>query len=108
MSARSVDESTFDQEVLQNDRPVLVDFWADWCGPCKSLSPILDQLAADHPGTLDVVKVNVEENTGLAASYMVTALPAMKVFQGGEVVHEIRGAKPKRALEAELAPYLGA
>lgn len=107
MTARAVTEATFDQEVLKNDRAVLVDFWAEWCGPCRAVSPILDQIATEHSDKLDIVKLNVDENPGLAMKYQITAIPAMKVFKGGEVVHTVIGAKPKPALEAELAEFIG-
>jgi thioredoxin 1 len=107
MTARAVTEATFDQEVLKNDRAVLVDFWAEWCGPCRAVSPILDQIATEHSDKLDIVKLNVDENPGLAMKYQITAIPAMKVFQGGEVVHTVIGAKPKPALEADLAQFIG-
>lgn len=107
MTARAVTEATFDQEVLQNERAVLVDFWAEWCGPCRAVSPILDQIATEHADKLDIVKLNVDENPGLAMKYQITAIPAMKVFKGGEVVHTVIGAKPKPALEADLAQFIG-
>ena len=107
MTARAVTEATFDQEVLQNERAVLVDFWAEWCCPCRAVSPILDQIATEHSDKLDIVKLNVDENPGLAMKYQITAIPAMKVFKGGEVVHTVIGAKPKPALEADLAEYIG-
>jgi thioredoxin 1 len=107
MTARAVTEDTFEQEVLKNDRAVLVDFWAEWCGPCRAVSPILDQIATEHSDKLDIVKLNVDENPGLAMKYQITAIPAMKVFKGGEVVHTVIGAKPKPALEADLAQFIG-
>lgn len=107
MTARAVTEATFEQEVLQNERAVLVDFWAEWCGPCRAVSPILDQIATEHSDKLDIVKLNVDENPGLAMKYQITAIPAMKVFQAGEVVHTVIGAKPKPALEADLAQFIG-
>jgi thioredoxin 1 len=107
MTARAVTEATFDQEVLKNERAVLVDFWAEWCGPCRAVSPILDQIATEHADKLDIVKLNVDENPGLAMKYQITAIPAMKVFKGGEVVHTVIGAKPKPALEADLAQFIG-
>ncbi|UOE43394.1 thioredoxin [Agromyces larvae] len=106
MTARAVTEATFDQEVLQNEKTVMVDFWAEWCGPCRAVSPILDQIATEHADKLDIVKLNVDENPQLAIKYQITAIPAMKVFKGGEVVQTVIGAKPKPALEADLAAYL--
>ena len=106
MSARAVTDATFDQEVINNEKTVLVDFWAEWCGPCRAVSPILDQIAAEHADKLDIVKLNVDDFPALAAKYQITSIPAMKVFQKGEVVKTVIGAKPKPALEADLAAYL--
>ena len=106
MSARAVTEATFDAEVLNSEKTVLVDFWAEWCGPCRAVSPILDQIATEHSDKLDIVKVNVDENPQLAMKYQITSIPAMKVFRGGEVVKTVIGARPKPAIEAELAEFL--
>ena len=106
MTARAVTEATFEQEVLNNEKTVLVDFWAEWCGPCRAVSPILDQIATEHSEKLDIVKLNVDENPQLAMKYQITAIPAFKVFQAGEVVKTVIGAKPKPALEADLAAYI--
>ncbi|MCL2514559.1 MAG: thioredoxin [Microbacteriaceae bacterium] len=108
MTAHDVTDADFDEVVLAADGPVLVEFWAQWCGPCRMLSPILDAIAAAHPGRLTVVKLNVDENPATAARFQVLAVPAMKVFQGGEVVKSILGAKPRPALEHELAGILAA
>jgi thioredoxin 1 len=106
MTARAVTGATFEQEVLKNDKPVVVDFWAEWCGPCRAVSPILDQIATEHAEKIDIVKLNVDENPELAMKYQITAIPAFKVFQAGEVVKTVVGAKPKPALEADLAAYI--
>lgn len=106
MSARAVTTASFEQEVLKNEKTVLVDFWAEWCGPCRAVGPILDQIAAEHSEKLDIVKVNVDENPELAMKYQITSIPAMKVYQKGEVVKTVIGAKPKQAIEADLAAYL--
>jgi thioredoxin 1 len=106
MTARAVDQASFQAEVLNSEKPVLVDFWAEWCGPCRMVSPILDQIAAENPDKLDIVKVNVDENPQLAMEYQIVSIPAMKVFQNGEVVQTVIGAKPKAALEADLAAVL--
>ncbi len=104
--AHAVTDATFADEVLNSDKTVLVDFWAEWCGPCRAVSPILDQIAAEHPDKIRVVKLNVDENPQMAAKYQITSIPAMKVYRGGEVVKTVIGAKPKPALEADLAEYL--
>ncbi|WP_125100139.1 thioredoxin [Leucobacter chromiireducens] len=99
----NVDEQTFEKVVLQSDIPVLVDFWAAWCGPCRAVAPILDQIAGEQDGKLRIVKLNVDENPNLAAQYRITSIPAMKVFSGGEEVREIIGAMPKPMIEEHLA-----
>jgi thioredoxin 1 len=106
MSARSVTDATFEAEVLNSDKPVMVDFWAEWCGPCRAVSPILDQIAEEHADKLDIVKINVDDNPETAMKYQITSIPAMKVYRGGEVVKTVIGAKPKPALEADLAEFL--
>ncbi|MBG6059080.1 MULTISPECIES: thioredoxin [Cryobacterium] len=106
MSARAVTDATFDQEVINNEKTVLVDFWAEWCGPCRAVSPILDQIASENADKIDIVKLNVDDFPALAAKYQITSIPAMKVFQKGEVVKTVIGAKPKVALVADLAAYL--
>ena len=105
-AARSVTDATFEQDVLNSGKTVLVDFWAEWCGPCRAVGPILDQIASEHADKIEIVKLNVDENPQTAAKYQITSIPAMKVYQGGEVVKTVIGAKPKPALEADLAAYL--
>ncbi|MET8563367.1 thioredoxin [Streptomyces flaveolus] len=108
MSAtRPVTDASFADDVLLSDKPVLVDFWATWCPPCRAVAPILDKLAAEHADTLKVVKLDVDQNPQTASQYGITSIPTMKVFQGGKPVKTLVGALPQHALEAELAPYLG-
>jgi len=106
MGARDVTDATFDTEVLASDKPIMVDFWAEWCGPCRAVSPILDQIAAEHGEKIDIVKLNVDLNPETAMKYQITSIPTMKVFKAGEVVKTVIGAKPKPALEADLAEFL--
>ena len=105
-AARSVTDASFEQDVLNSEKTILVDFWAEWCGPCRAVGPSLDQIAAEHSEKIEIVKLNVDENPQTAAKYQITSIPAMKVYQGGEVVKTVIGAKPKPALEADLAAYL--
>lgn len=107
MTAKTVTDASFEVDVLQSEKPVLVDFWAEWCGPCRMVSPILDQIAAEHGDKLEIVKLNVDENPQTAVKYQITSIPALKVYRGGEVVKTVIGAKPKHALEADLADFIG-
>ena len=105
-AARDVTDHNFTTEVLASEKPIMVDFWAEWCGPCRAVSPILDQIASEHADKIDVVKLNVDDNPETAMKYQVTSIPTMKIFRGGEVVKTVIGAKPKPALEADLAEFL--
>lgn len=100
-----VSDASFAVDVLQSDKPVIVDFWAEWCGPCRMVGPILEEIASENDGIV-VAKLNVDENPQTSASYGITSIPTLNVYQGGEVVKSIIGAKPKAALLADLAPYL--
>jgi thioredoxin 1 len=100
--AQAVTESSFEQEVLQNDKPVLVDFWAEWCGPCHAVSPILDKIAEERADDLKLVKVNIDENQELAQRYGVMSIPMMVLFKNGEPAAQAIGAQPKGALERAL------
>ena len=104
--AINVGEQTFEKVVLQSEIPVLVDFWAAWCGPCRMVAPVLDQIAAENEGKIRIVKVNVDEEPALAAQYRITSIPAMKVFKGGEEGRELIGAMPKQMIEQQLEGIL--
>jgi thioredoxin len=106
MTAREVTDATFQQEVLESDKPIMVDFWAEWCGPCRAVSPILDAIATEHADKLSIVKLNVDDNPETALKYGITSIPAMYVFKNGEIAKRVIGAKPKPALEADLADFL--
>ena len=105
-AAKNVTDASFRTEVLESDKPVIVDFWAEWCGPCRAVSPILDQIAAEHGDKIEIVKLNVDDNPAVASQYGITSIPAIYLFSGGEVVRKAIGAKPKSALEKEFADYL--
>lgn len=106
MSEIQVNEQNFDKEVLQSDLPVMVDFWAVWCGPCKVLGPIVAEIAKEYEGKLKVGKLNVDENNSLAMRYGVMSIPSLKFFKGGKVVGEIIGAAPKATITEQLKKYL--
>jgi thioredoxin 1 len=105
-NAREVSDSSFETDVLNSSKPVMVDFWAEWCGPCRKLSPILDDIASEHSEKIDVVKLNVDDNPATAAKYGITSIPAVYVFKDGEVAATSIGAKPKQVLEQEFAQFL--
>ena len=104
--AHDVTDATFAEEVLNSEDTIMVDFWAEWCGPCRAVSPILDAIAAENSDKIKIVKLNVDDNPQTAMKDQITSIPAMKVFKGGELVKTIIGAKPKPAIEADLAEFL--
>ena len=105
MAVIEVSSNDFEREVLKSEMPVLVDFWAPWCGPCKMLGPVVEQLAAEKPN-VKFVKVNVDESTELAMVYRISAIPALLLFKDGKVVDGFQEAQPESAIRAMLAPHV--
>jgi thioredoxin 1 len=104
--AKDVTAASFQADVLDSARPVLVDFWAEWCGPCRMVSPILDELSVEYADKISIVKVNVDNEPALAEKYGITGIPALQVFKAGELVKSMVGAKPKQVLVKDLAEFL--
>ncbi|MFC7646526.1 thioredoxin [Streptosporangium lutulentum] len=99
---KQVTDASFDVDVLKSDKPVIVDFWAEWCGPCRQVAPILEEIANEQAEKLTIVKLNVDENPATAGTYGVLQIPTLNVYKNGEVVKQIIGAKPKAMLLREL------
>ncbi len=107
-ATKTATDETFAMDVLQSDKPVLVDFWAEWCGPCHAVSPVLERIAEERPDELKLVKVNIDEEQALAQRFGISSIPTMILFKGGEPVHQIIGAMPKSRLVQEIEPVLAA
>ncbi len=99
-------DQNFEQEVIKSDLPVLVDFWAPWCGPCRMVAPVVEELAEQYKGKLKVVKVNTDDNAEISMRYGIRSIPTLGIFKNGKIVDGVIGAVPKNVLESKILPYL--
>ena len=106
MGTKKVTDESFEADVLKNEKPVLVDYWAEWCGPCSKVAPVLEAIVEEHGDKLDIVKLNVDENPKVTQKYGILNIPTLGVFQNGQVVKELVGARSKSALLRELAEFI--
>ena len=106
MATEKVTAATFNDLVLKSETPVLVDFWAEWCGPCKAVAPILEEISNEYAGNIKIVKLNTDEEGPIAMKYGISSIPTMNLFVGGQIVRSIVGARPKPAIVKELSDYL--
>ncbi|MEY2722217.1 MAG: thioredoxin [Actinobacteria bacterium] len=106
MATEKVTAATFNDLVLKSETPVLVDFWAEWCGPCKAVAPILEEISNEYAGKIKIVKLNTDEEGPIAMKYGISSIPTMNLFVGGQIVKSIVGARPKPAIVKELSDYL--
>ena len=104
----TIDESTFEEQILSSEKPVLVDFWAPWCGPCRLVSPVVESFGASHADSMSVAKVNTDENQALAMRYSIFSIPTLIVFQNGREAARLVGYMPQEVMEERLAPFLAA
>ena len=105
-SAAAVTDASFEQDVLKSDLPVLIDFWAPWCGPCRMVAPIVDEIATEFEGKIKVFKLNTDENPNVASQYGIRSIPTLMIFKGGQKVYTVVGAVPKTTLSSTISKYL--
>ncbi|CAK6695232.1 thioredoxin [Cyanobium sp. Maggiore-St4-Cus] len=105
-SAAAVTDASFEQDVLKSDLPVLIDFWAPWCGPCRMVAPIVDEIATEFEGKIKVFKLNTDENPNVASQYGIRSIPTLMIFKGGQKVDTVVGAVPKTTLSSTISKYL--